>query len=557
MSEPLQHPIPRLADLSLEQKVGQVIMGGFADPVADSATLAAVADGSLGNVILFARNCPDAETVASLTRALQGAAPIPLLIAADQEGGLVTRLNVGATLTPGAMALGATGDTALAEQVAAMMADELRGVGINACLAPVADVNANPANPVIGVRSFGEDPDQVARFVAATTRGLQHQGVAACAKHFPGHGDTGVDSHLALPRIDRSLDDLERVDLVPFRAAIASGVRLVMTTHIQFPALDPDRPSTLSRAILTGLLRERLGFQGVVITDSMEMRGITQDRTPAEACLAAFAAGADIVCPSHERTDQAGAYALILAAVREGRVPLARLDEAVARVLALKQWLLSQGSLRADAAAFARLDTPGHHEVAAIAAGRAITLVRHEGPWPPSLAGRVAVVEFGQPRFTGAEEGQGRLGALAWRLAAALGQRAEVRSVVAGVTPGEEEAALCLAAAQAADSLVVGTRSATLYAAQAEVVKQLLAVGKPTVVIALRTPYDLAAFPEAATYLATYGDAMPSLAAVAAALVGTEMPPGALPVTIPGLYPRGFSIHHHQVSSSDEELRRL
>lgn len=556
MSEPLQRPIPQLAELSLEQKVGQVIMGGFADPSADSATVAAVRDGSLGNIILFARNCPDAKRVAALTRALQDAAPIPLLIAADQEGGLVTRLNVGATPTPGAMALGATGDTALAEQVAAMMADELRGVGINVCLAPVADVNANPANPVIGVRSFGEDANDVARFVVATLKGLQDQGVAACAKHFPGHGDTGVDSHLALPRIDRSLDDLERVDLVPFRAAIAAGVRLVMTTHIQFPALDPDRPSTLSRAILTGLLRERLGFQGVVITDSMEMQGITQDRTPAEACLAAFAAGADIVCPSHERVDQAGAYALILAAVREGRVPLARLDEAVARVLALKQWLVSQGSLRADSAAFARLATPGHHEVAASAAGRAITLIRHAGSWPPSLEGRVAVVEFGQPRFTGAEEGQGRLGALAQHLAAALEHRAEAHSVVAGVMPTETEAALCLAAAQAADTLVVGTRSATLYAAQAEVVRRLLAVGKPTVVIALRTPYDLAAFPAATTYLATYGDATPSLAAVAAALVDAAMPSGALPVTIPGLYPRGYSIHHHQVPSRDEGLHR-
>lgn len=556
MSEPLQRPIPQLAELSLEQKVGQVIMGGFADPSADSATVAAVRDGSLGNIILFARNCPDAKRVAALTRALQDAAPIPLLIAADQEGGLVTRLNVGATPTPGAMALGATGDTALAEQVAAMMADELRGVGINVCLAPVADVNANPANPVIGVRSFGEDANDVARFVVATLKGLQDQGVAACAKHFPGHGDTGVDSHLALPRIDRSLDDLERVDLVPFRAAIAAGVRLVMTTHIQFPALDPDRPSTLSRAILTGLLRERLGFQGVVITDSMEMQGITQDRTPAEACLAAFAAGADIVCPSHERVDQAGAYALILAAVREGRVPLARLDEAVARVLALKQWLVSQGSLRADEAAFARLNTPGHHEVAASAAGRAITLIRHAGSWPPSLEGRVAVVEFGQPRFTGAEEGQGRLGALAQHLAAALEHRAEAHSVVAGVMPTETEAALCLAAAQAADTLVVGTRSATLYAAQAEVVRRLLAVGKPTVVIALRTPYDLAAFPAATTYLATYGDATPSLAAVAAALVDAAMPSGALPVTIPGLYPRGYSIHHHQVPSRDEGLHR-
>lgn len=555
MSEPRTPFVPRLADLSLEQKVGQVIMGGFPDPAADAATLAAVRDGSLGNVILFARNCPDAESVVALNGALQAAAPIPLLIAADQEGGLVTRLNVGATLTPGAMALGATGDTGLAEGIAAMMADELRGVGINVCLAPTADVNANPANPVIGVRAFGEDPHQVARFVVATVRGLQGQGVAACAKHFPGHGDTGIDSHLALPRIDRGLADLERVDLVSFRAAIAAGVRLVMTTHIQFPALDPDHPSTLSHAILTGLLCERLGFQGVVITDSMEMRGITQDRTPAEACLAAFAAGADIVCPSHERADQAGAHALILAAVRDGRVPLARLDEAVTRVLALKQWLADEGSLHADPSAFARLRSPDHEALAREAATRAVTLLCHDGPWPPPLAGRVAVVEFGQPRFTGAEEGEGRLGALASHLAAALETRAEVHSVVAAVAPTDAEASACLAAVREADALVIGTRSATLHPAQVEAVQRLLAVGKPTTIIGLRTPYDLAAFPEAPTYLATYGDAAPSLAAVAAALVSPEPPLGALPVTIPGLYRRGYSINHHPVSSSDEELR--
>lgn len=542
MSEPHPSFMPRLVDLSLEHKVGQVIMGGFPDPIADPATLAAVRDGSLGNVILFARNCPDIHTVAALTHDLQAAAPIPLLIAADQEGGSVTRLNVGATTMPGAMALGAAGDEALAERVAAVMADEMRAVGINVSLAPVADVNANPANPVIGVRSFGEDPAEVARLVAATVQGLQRHGVAACAKHFPGHGDTGIDSHLALPRIDRDLADLERVDLVPFRAAIAAGVRLVMTTHIQFPALDPDHPSTLSRAILTGLLRERLGFQGVTITDSMEMKGITQNRTPAEACLAAFAAGADIVCPSHEREDQAGAYRLILAAVREGRVPLARLDEAVQRVLALKRWLAETGAWPGDAAALARVGSAAHAAVAREAAERAITLVRDDAGLTPLPAGRLVVVEFGQPRFSGAEDVRIAGSALAGALAAYR----PLSAVNLNVTPDEEDAQRALSAAAEADALVIGARSATLYPAQANLVRRLLALGRPTVVVALRTPYDLAAFPNAATYLATYGDTPVSLAAAASVLAGTSRAPGALPISIPGLYPRGARFDHHQ-----------
>ena len=548
--------VPALADLSLEQKVGQVVMGGFPDPVADPATLAAVRDGSLGNIILFARNCPDPQSVARLTRSLQDAAPIPLLIAADQEGGTVSRLTQGATIMPGAMALGATDDPALAERVARVMADEMRAVGINVVLAPVADVNANPLNPVIGVRAFGEEPAQVSGFVTAMTHGFQGRGLAACLKHFPGHGDTSVDSHHALPRIDHSLAQMEQADLVPFRAGIAAGVALVMTTHILFPALDPDHPSTLSHAILTGLLRDRLGFEGVVITDSMEMAGITQRRTPAQACLEAFAAGADLVCPSHEREDQAGAHRLMLEAVRRGDIPLARLDAAVGRVLALKRRLEEPhpyplppfpspirrgegGTGDEERSDLGAIGSSEHWAVAREVAERAVTLVRDEQGWLPLPPGNTLVIEFGQPRFTLAEDAP-VAGSV---LAGALARYRPVTALTLNVNASSEDAAQAIQAASQADVIVLGTRAATLYPGQAEVVRAILKLGKLTVVVALRTPYDLLAFPEASAYLCAYGDTPAPLAATAKLLVGELTPQGILPVSLPEFYLRGYGLH--------------
>ncbi len=528
--------LPSLDNLTLEMKVGQVIMGGFPGPVADAATLAAVRDGSLGNIILFAHNCPSPPDVASLTALLQGSAPVPLLIAADQEGGAVTRLGPPATVMPSAMARGAADDVALAERAAAVMAAEMRAVGINVGLAPVADVNSNPLNPVIGARSFGEDPYRVADFVGATVRGLQSYRVAACAKHFPGHGDTAVDSHYGLPRIERSLDDMERLDLVPFQAAMTAGVQFVMSSHILFPALDPDRPSTLSRAILTGLLRDRMGFDGVVITDSMEMAGITQDRSTPEACLASFAAGADIVCPSHHRADQAGAHALILAAVRDGDIPMHRLDEAVNRILRLKAWLADPpGALDA---ALASVGSPAHAAVAAEVAARSITLVRDSAGWVPLPDGLIGVVEFGQTRLTPAEDRV--LGGSA--LAGEVARFRAVRPLSLPLAPSEQDRKAALDMARRSDVVVLGTRAAALYPLQAALVRDILALERPAVVVALSAPYDLLGFPDAPAYLATYGDAPATLAAAAEVLVGAATARGRLPVTLPGLYSLGDGV---------------
>jgi len=293
-----------------------------------------LADG-LGGVVLFAWNVDAPEQVASLTRAIR-AERRETLVAIDEEGGDVTRLEAGSGSSyPGNLALGTVDDVALTDGVARAIGQDLLGVGIDLNLAPVADVNSNPDNPIIGVRSFGSDPAVVARHVAAFVRGLQSAGVAACAKHFPGHGDTAEDSHLALPTVAAVLEGA----LAPFRAAVAAGVQAVMTAHIRVRALGPE-PATLSPTVLRGLLRDELGFEGLVVTDALEMRAISATVGVEEGAVAALAAGADSLCLGHDLAADAvdGVVRAIAGAVRGGRLAEERLAEAAGRVARVSAW---------------------------------------------------------------------------------------------------------------------------------------------------------------------------------------------------------------------------
>jgi beta-N-acetylhexosaminidase len=289
----------------------------------------------LGGITLFAYNVGDPAQLAELTAALRAECP-ELLISIDEEGGDVTRLEADrGSSYPGNLALGAVDDVALTEEVASAIAGELARTGVNLNLAPVADTNTNPLNPVIGVRSFGSDPELVARHVAAFVAGTQRQGVAACAKHFPGHGDTAADSHHELPV---AAGDLASA-LLPFRAAVDSGVQAVMTGHLLVPELD-DAPATISRPILSGFLRGELGFEGLIVTDALEMRGISGARGVPEAAVLALVAGADALCLGHDLHEEAveQVHAAIVGAVRSGRLPEERLAEAAARVAAVCRW---------------------------------------------------------------------------------------------------------------------------------------------------------------------------------------------------------------------------
>ncbi|GAA3582144.1 glycoside hydrolase family 3 protein [Klugiella xanthotipulae] len=291
----------------------------------------------LGGVCLFSTNIGTPEQVRALTDAIRRANP-RAVIAIDEEGGDVTRLHhATGSPFPGNAILGRLDDPELTRRVAARVGEELREVGCTLTFAPDADINSNPDNPVIGTRSFGPTADVVARHTAEWVRGVQEAGIAASAKHFPGHGDTAQDSHLALPVIDRSLDELRERELVPFRAAIAQGTRTIMTSHILLPQLDPERPATLSPTILQGLLREELGFTGVIVSDALDMRGASAVTGIPEAAVRALAAGCDLLCIGTANTDEEMTQieARVATAVAEGRLEAARVAEAAGRVLSL------------------------------------------------------------------------------------------------------------------------------------------------------------------------------------------------------------------------------
>ncbi|MFG1707220.1 glycoside hydrolase family 3 protein [Nonomuraea sp. M3C6] len=302
----------------------------------------------LGGVVLFARNAIDERLVRSLRAENPGT-----VIAIDEEGGTVTRLEVLAGSSfPGNRALGVADDVDLTRRVGRQIGRMLADLDITLNYAPSADVNSNPANPVIGVRSFGPAPDLVARHTVAYVNGVQGAGVAACAKHFPGHGDTVTDSHLALPTVHVSRDVLVERDLPPFRAAIGAGVRAIMSGHLLIPALDPELPATLSRTVMTELLRGELGFDGMLVTDAIEMRAVAAMFAPGEIAVRALNAGADAICVGvcAEETVREIRDAIV-AAVRSGVLPEERLAEAAARVRALSEWYAAQSALREKARA--------------------------------------------------------------------------------------------------------------------------------------------------------------------------------------------------------------
>jgi len=346
---------------TLDRDVASLLCVGFHGLTPSDEVLELIRRGVSG-VILFSRNVESAEQVAALSAALKRAAGRPLLVAIDQEGGRVARLRApqGFTELPPMRAIGAVGDDRLAFEVGALLGRELRAVGIDQDYAPVVDVDTNPANPVIGDRSFSADPAVAGRLGAALALGLQAEGVAACAKHFPGHGDTSQDSHVDLPRLPHSLERLRRVELLPFRALAQAGVAAVMTAHVVFEPLDARRPATLSPAVMR-LLREELGFQGCCVSDDLEMRAVAEHFPLEEAAPGAVAAGVDQLLVCHRADLQHRAIDLVRAAVEEGGIPRERLAEARARVARLLKFAGPPPDL---ASVRSKLRTPAHLELA-------------------------------------------------------------------------------------------------------------------------------------------------------------------------------------------------
>jgi beta-N-acetylhexosaminidase len=332
-----------MGDLSLSEKIGQLFMVGFEGTEVTPELAAWLATYGWGGVIIFGRNVESPAQLMALTQGLQASVGtrdhLPLLIAVDQEGGRVARLRAPFTAFPSAAKVGATGSELVAYEVGRSVASELRAVGINMDMAPVLDVLTNPANTVIGDRAFSAEPRCVADLGAAFMRGIHAAGVLAVGKHFPGHGDTWLDSHVALPVCERTVPQLKACELLPFQGAIAAGLEVIMTAHVIYQAWDPHHPATLSAAILGGILRGEMRFSGVIITDDLEMAAIVETAPWEQVPLRALLAGVDLLLICHHRQRQEQAYECVLRAVQRGELPELLVDRAVARVQTLKSRL--------------------------------------------------------------------------------------------------------------------------------------------------------------------------------------------------------------------------
>ncbi|HEY1353593.1 MAG TPA: beta-N-acetylhexosaminidase [Ktedonobacteraceae bacterium] len=531
------------SSLTLEEQIGQVLMVGFTGTTATPQLVKLIRQYHVGNIILFSRNLQSVQQVRALTENLQDCARSagqrqPLLIAVDQENGMVQRLGTDATIFPGSMALGAVGEEHSAYEVALAAGQELRALGINLNLAPVVDVNNNPANPVIGVRSFGEDAGQVARLAGAQIRGYQQAGVATCVKHFPGHGDTATDSHLAMPVVPYEMERLERVELVPFKTSIAAGSDCVMTAHISFPALTGTGtlPATLSAAVIGQLLREQLGFPGVIITDCLEMNAVSQGVGVGRGSVLALQAGNDLVLISHRYDRQLAGIEALKAALRSGEIAPARIQEAAGRVLALKS-RLGERERRQAAPALAEVGSAGHRRLGERIYACSTTLVRDEQALLPlrlAAGQRLLLIYTHRAAWTQVED-RGYPEAFLVEQLRRRHPRTEVR-VLGEQTSADEDEQLYDTARQA-DAILMVTVNALHDARQVQVMQNLLKLGRPLIGLAPYSPYDLLAFPELATYLVTYEYTAPAIAAAVGVLFGEIAPRGRLPVSLPGLYP--------------------
>ncbi|MFC0003906.1 glycoside hydrolase family 3 protein [Micromonospora siamensis] len=547
-----------MARMSLAEKVGQMfVLEVFGETATTTRATDVAANQALygsdvhngaevvrkfrpGGIIYFTNtnNMNNPHQVAQLSNGLQRAAAVdhgvPLQISTDQEGGFVTRVPPPTAVSPGNMALGATFEPALAFSTAASTGRQLRAMGINMDHAPVVDVNTNPRNTADGTRAFSDRTATVSTFGVAAVTGYQSTRIAATAKHFPGLGSAEANPDTGIAVVNETREQIMRTDIPPFRAAIAAGVKSIMPTAVVVPALDPTRtPAVLSKPIITGLLRDTLGYDGVVVTDALRADALAS-YSQEQVILGAIRAGNDeLLLP----TDPPAAIATVLTAVRTGALSRQRIDQSVYRILRMKAGLgLFEDPYTTSEAVDSRVGTAADQAVMAEAARRSITLLRNQAgvlPLKANSGRHVLVTGWGVNAVPG--------------LATQLSGKGLVATPMWTGSPDAKTIAEVVAAAGAADVTVVLTNNAWGDVTQQNLVKALLATGKPVVVVAVGGPYDIAYFPTAPTFLAAYGYRDVSLAAVTNTLTGTQ-PVGRLPVTIRTpdgkkvLYPYGSGI---------------
>ena len=544
-----------LRKMTVDEKIGQLLFttyhGSFtaSDAPAYAQLLHHVKDLHVGGFIVITHGSPlgivksQAYPTAVLANQMQAQSKLPLLIGADFERGTAMRLDEG-TSFPTAMAVAAAGNPHDAYTMGRITALEARAVGVHWIYAPDADVNNNPGNPIINTRSFGEDSARVSQFVGEFVRGVQENGGLATAKHFPGHGDTAADSHIDLPVISAGRDRLENLELVPFRAAIAAGAGSVMTGHLSVPALEPDpnTPATLSHNILTDLLRKQLAFQGLIVTDAMDMGGITVRFSPGEAAVRAVVAGADCLLMPPVAD---AAFEALQAAVKSGRISRERLDESVRRILQAKARLGLQQNRRVDVNAInQKFGSAAWQKEAQDISDRGVTLLRdaqHQLPLDGTKPSRALLLAFyADPEPYPGEDLERELRS---RFDSVTTLRADTRFVNAGILklppPDSYDVAIVAFFVRVSDR----KGNVDVPPEQAALAEQVYKTGKPVITIGFGSPYLIERFPQAETWLAAFGISDVAQISAARALFGEIPVRGHLPVTVPGVNLKaGFGI---------------
>ena len=499
--------------MTLTEMLGQKLVFGFHGTRLSPEFKALIRKYKIGNVILFLRNVESAAQMRQLCSEIRALileeTGYPPFIIIDQEGGMVSRLPKDAVNVPGAMALAATENAENARLASEITIRQLKGLGANFNMAPVLDVNSNASNPVIGVRSFGDDPEAVAAFGCASIAPYQGSGVLCCAKHFPGHGDTAVDSHLGLPRVDKTEEELEALELIPFRRAIEKNVPAIMMSHVLFPALEPNGlPCTMSRRMVTGLLREKLGFQGLILTDCMEMLAIQDHFGTANGVVASIQAGVDLAELSATFSLEEASAQALLEAGEAGKLNLEEIRESVERILRYKQQLFRE-------TAPALCNRPEDRSAAEHLARKAITEV-HRNPFPVNsrtfFCGCADYRASGVGNETGAAD----------TFPGFLGQHFGAKYLLTPKDPTPEDIDRTLRAARGCEAIVFGSCNGHLFRGQLALLRALAALEKPMAAVAMRNPYDLAGLPDGLWTLAAYDYSTPALAALAEILGGSN-----------------------------------
>lgn len=517
-----------LAEMTLEEKVGQMFMVDLYGLTLNEPGRLLLEEWKPGAAVLFSSNVGTPEQTTRLTNqwqsAVVGAGGVPMFISTDQEGGVIARLKDGFTTLPAMMLLTATGDVTLAQRTGETLARELSAVGVNMNLGPVADLYTNLRNPVIGRRSFGSEPERTGQILAGVVRGMQGGGVLATAKHFPGHGDTEHDSHTSLPIVAYSRDELDSIELAPFKWTIAAGVEAVMVAHIWYPAYDPDGqlPASLSYNVVTGLLREELGFTGLIMTDAIEMDAIDVTYSYAEASVLSILAGVDIVAFGASLSPQSQISAMrgVVAAVREGRIPQARIDESVRRILDAK--------LRYGILDWQPLDPATAPQRVNISAGAALV---------QELFNAGVTVAYDQSGAIPLDTGSKRISLIYPANRPAIRTQCEryggeLRWLGVGESPSDDDIARAVSVARESDLAVVFTSNAAFDPAQQALVRRLPT--EKTVAVALFSPFDWQAFPGVTAYVTTYSPLPEAIPAACAVLFGAIPAQGRLPVALDG-----------------------